>query len=753
MFWNSKHCPLWVQWTCLSVGFKKRYFDRLNCAQQIRGRFRLNKPQLLTRGICTMGNSKTIEDIKGLHQYYRDCLIQSFEFPNPGQIPFEIIQWASESNNTNISGLAELLQGQPNSGLPAQHDLALRLMLFTILQANLAANANNRFIDYTLPPGFANNIGNALVRIHSLHSHDAYLMDSVQILYRINMLDAVLTISETHPELFKKYANLQAILGFIHTMLGDHEKALQYLTPLVAHQTNRNLPLVGLSFMTCQYFLGQTPEWPLTFESLKSDISTLPSQISKLPPMKIIQPLPESLSCPIIFAACNDAYFFQHAVYLAHSIHDSNPGKIALHLHLYSPNKSVLTEIDLLRKRLPNLPIGVSVEYCDTAICNTGVYYATARFVRAYELLRHYKKELCIMDVDALINSTWDKFTAHLDAQTELVLARPKTAPFWEQVIAGFLYCKATPKAEHYLAKVAQFILENMEQQKAIWFTDQIALSACNEEFMKNEPSVKHIDSELLMDIHHSPHAFSWAVTTIKNGNPRYDAAREKLGQKYNQLPHASVDYIFKHINLTKGPIFFLQIGAMDGVSFDPIHQYVKSFGWNGILVEPLPDMMQKVRDNYAHQSGLIFENVAITEQEETKNLYRISSDTAKEAGLPNWVLGMSTFVPGKLDMFKPHVIEQAVSCIPLKSLLAKHQPQSIDVLQIDTEGYDYTILRQFDFERYQPYVINFEAVNLSSAEKNDAMELLSQKNYAFYHNDMDIFAVRRDILNTAVSA
>lgn len=486
-------------------------------------------------------SKRTVEDIKCLHQYYRDCLSRSFEFPeSQRQTHNELIQWASLPTNTGISELAEyLLQRQPNLNTPNQHDIALRLMLFTILQANLASLPNNLFTDHILPSSLTNSIKYGLKRILSLHAHEAYFVNNVLLLYRINMIEDVLELSKTCPEIFGKYAILQAISGFIQTMLGNYTEAMQYLSPLAMHQTNRSLPLVGLSLMTCQYFLGQAPEWPLTFESLKSDTSDLPGLIAKLPPIEIIQPLPDSLTHPIIFVACNDAYFFQHALCLAYSIHDTNPGKVALHLHLYSPNKSVLAEIALLRKRLPNLTIGVSVEYGDVTI-DPAVYYSSARFVRAYEILLYYRRDLCLMDADALVNTSWDIFAAHLDPYTELVLACPPIAPFWEQVTAGFLYCKATPTAEHYLARVSHFILKNMAQHNAILFMDQIALSACDEYFMKNELSVKRINCQLLMDASHSPQAFSWAVTSVKSGILRYDEARKKLIQKYNPLQQAS---------------------------------------------------------------------------------------------------------------------------------------------------------------------------------------------------------------------
>jgi FkbM family methyltransferase len=172
----------------------------------------------------------------------------------------------------------------------------------------------------------------------------------------------------------------------------------------------------------------------------------------------------------------------------------------------------------------------------------------------------------------------------------------------------------------------------------------------------------------------------------------------------------------------------------------------VKAAGWHGILVEPLDDMLDKARKNYAGCAGLIFENVAITERKERRTLYRISPDRMAGAQLPHWVLGMSTFQAGKLDQYAAHVVEVVVRCLPLAALLEKYRPTALDVVQIDTEGHDLKVLMQLDFARYQPFVINFEAVNLNPQETAAAHELLFENGYVCYRNGMDTFAVRRDI-------
>lgn len=477
--------------------------------------------------------AQQIERIKALHQYYRDCLSQPTHFPNSASYPAELIEWATDRRNTDVVQLAEYLLtlAAPEDVAP-EHDLAFRLMLVTIVQANLASDYSNRYPGYTLPPNVAADIKRGVGRVLELHPTGEYIATCVQLLYRIKEVEEVLSLAEAYPDIFARYPELQAIVGFIHTMLGDYETGSHYLAPLAADAAARHLPLVGLSLMTCQHFRGLTPDMPVSWASLEQDASALPALVATLPECEMRQPLPATPR-PVVFAACDTGYFFAHALHLAYSIHATNAGKLDLHLHLYSPTPAVLAEIEALRLRLPGMAIGVSVEYGAVPNVHANAYYATARFIRAWQVQQQYGCDLILSDVDALFNGNWARFVAGLPAQTELVLARPQAAPFWENVLAGFIYCRPTAFGTTFLAKVAQFILHNIQLGRVVWFTDQIALAACDDTFSAGRPEVHHIDANHVIDLQHTPDTLCWMVTTRKTGNPAYDAARARLHATY----------------------------------------------------------------------------------------------------------------------------------------------------------------------------------------------------------------------------
>ncbi|MBX2869494.1 MAG: FkbM family methyltransferase [Acidiferrobacterales bacterium] len=206
--------------------------------------------------------------------------------------------------------------------------------------------------------------------------------------------------------------------------------------------------------------------------------------------------------------------------------------------------------------------------------------------------------------------------------------------------------------------------------------------------------------------------------------------------------------------------LFFLEIGAMDGKSFDLLHDFIRQYQWRGILVEPLTDLFQELKQTYADCSGLTFENVAITNTEENRFIFRIPPASIKKAGLPSWAKGISSLfsdrnaIGGKNGLLngnelpekfyaklRQHIVEEEVECVSLSSLLEKHKVEKIDVLQIDTEGYDYQIFKQFDFSTYSPWFMKIEVGNLIPEEFQSITEILEQNHYQHRQEGLDILA------------
>lgn len=184
----------------------------------------------------------------------------------------------------------------------------------------------------------------------------------------------------------------------------------------------------------------------------------------------------------------------------------------------------------------------------------------------------------------------------------------------------------------------------------------------------------------------------------------------------------------------THDDFFFVQIGANDGVVYDPVYPYVTRYNWRGILVEPVEYYFDKLKKNYEKNTRLIFENVAISDKEETRDFYRIKEGIDY---LPKWCGGLGTF---SLEVLLTHkwaipnledyIVTTKVNCISLGSLLAKYAVEKIDLLLIDTEGYDHEIIKQIDFTKIQPRIIVYEHKHVNKTDRRYCECLLKSHDY-----------------------
>jgi len=201
--------------------------------------------------------------------------------------------------------------------------------------------------------------------------------------------------------------------------------------------------------------------------------------------------------------------------------------------------------------------------------------------------------------------------------------------------------------------------------------------------------------------------------------------------------------------------VFFVEIGANDGVSFDPLHAYITRNGWRGLLVEPLPDFFLQLVETYRSYDGLILENVAIADTPGYRDMYRISPDGLSNGTLPAWTKGIASFfnnrnalggyrIPAAVfEQIRPHIRLQTVRCDTLDNLFLKHNVTKIDVFQVDVEGYDYQVLKELDFRRFRPSIIRMEWFNLPDDEKRLTLELLRSHGYRKRLSSTDLVAWR----------
>ncbi len=195
---------------------------------------------------------------------------------------------------------------------------------------------------------------------------------------------------------------------------------------------------------------------------------------------------------------------------------------------------------------------------------------------------------------------------------------------------------------------------------------------------------------------------------------------------------------------LNHPPPAFLQIGANDGIRSDPLHELILAHHMPGLLVEPLPDIFATLCETYSGEAQLRFEQCAIGEKDGTVTMFRFRHDAA----VPDWAHGMASFSRKHLAKFAnlqehQEAIEPvAVPCLTVRSLLAKHDFPDVDLLQIDTEGFDYTVIREALNAGLRPALINYENEHLSPTDHAACHALIASAGYDFVDYGKNTLAI-----------
>ena len=68
-----------------------------------------------------------------------------------------------------------------------------------------------------------------------------------------------------------------------------------------------------------------------------------------------------------------------------------------------------------------------------------------------------------------------------------------------------------------------------------------------------------------------------------------------------NVLRLVVVDAVRRHLAMGRALDTFwcVQVGAHDGVSFDPVREYIAGYGFPALLIEPQPDIFTRLKKNY----------------------------------------------------------------------------------------------------------------------------------------------------------
>jgi FkbM family methyltransferase len=182
-----------------------------------------------------------------------------------------------------------------------------------------------------------------------------------------------------------------------------------------------------------------------------------------------------------------------------------------------------------------------------------------------------------------------------------------------------------------------------------------------------------------------------------------------------------------------------VQLGANAGDDHvsDFITQYKEQIN-TALLVEPIEEIANQCREFYKNRGddNVVVHTCAISNTDGQAELTYIPGQTR-----------LSSLEPGMhVDFLNPATTTMTVDTLTLDSLFSKYKLNKVDVLFIDTEGYDENILSDYDFEKYQTGFIVWEwnhSQRTNIVQHFKLIQKLQSHNYVLVKVGMNIIATK----------
>ncbi len=192
-----------------------------------------------------------------------------------------------------------------------------------------------------------------------------------------------------------------------------------------------------------------------------------------------------------------------------------------------------------------------------------------------------------------------------------------------------------------------------------------------------------------------------------------------------------------------------IQIGSNDGVRFDNLNKFIKGYSPKSLLVEPIKKNFEDLKKNYINQKNIFFENSAISVNNEINKLFKV--DENKLELYDEHIKGITSFKIAHLikhGVSKSHIVEEKVNSLSINNLIEKYSLNQIDLLMLDTEGYDCEIVIDFlSNNASRPFII-LEYIHSTHESFKKLLKILEIKEYKYVKIDENLFCFPKEFQN-----
>ena len=196
-----------------------------------------------------------------------------------------------------------------------------------------------------------------------------------------------------------------------------------------------------------------------------------------------------------------------------------------------------------------------------------------------------------------------------------------------------------------------------------------------------------------------------------------------------------------------------MQVGANDGKSDDFLRSSINK-DTKVLLIEPIESAFLDLKNNYSDFTNVEFINKAIDIEKGKKKIYSVNPthydyyEKKYKSKDVSWLTVLASFEESHLinHGVKPnHIYSTDVDCTTFKDLIEQYNFNKLDLLIIDTEGYDNVLVKNFiEDTKIRPLII-FEWIHMKKNDAKNVIELLEANNYKFFKLNKDLICIQNN--------
>ena len=224
--------------------------------------------------------------------------------------------------------------------------------------------------------------------------------------------------------------------------------------------------------------------------------------------------------------------------------------------------------------------------------------------------------------------------------------------------------------------------------------------------------------------------------------------------------PSNDINRVIDDYSRGRDSIRFLQIGTNDGLINDPIIKFIVRDKWQGVRVEPLNAPLVYLNFLHGGNDGVKPVQCLIGAETGSAELFQVSFSKKR------WATGIASmdrsnlqrmvdngYIKSKANKYnealpadkKDWIISETLEIREINQFISEHFKAGLEILQMDVEGLDHSLIMALNLQIHSPSIIAFEIMHLSPKELEQCESKLKGHGYSIIISGGDMLAYKSD--------